>query len=374
LFYGIAFTLQKRLSLPGTSYVKIFYSVLMALFVLGTPAFSSYWGYDGKRSALDGYWWEESLDGFGNEDYAMAVERLLGAFESAAGRLLEPGEYRRAALKVYTQSGKGLATPKALVLALIGELERRGFRREDLLIVDTRKDLLREAGFLPPLSAIGADSTFAGVPVVALEDDAQWHPDWSYENPLPPEFSTALGRELLGTPIRQAEMADKDRLSYLPYPLLFEVDFFINLPVVTDHRVLGLNGVLANATVWAVSNRDRFLHSPASGPVAVAEIAAIPELLSNWAISIVSLEKYQYIGGPSFRSLYTASEPQLLLSTDPVVLDSLMQERIDKARQREGFRPLKEILPMLEYSQSLGVGRPHQPFRHSWQKNRSATP
>lgn len=349
---------------------RLLLGIYLIALLLGSPLQAGFWGFDAARAAYAGKWWESSLEDFGSVAYANAVADLLLRFEQASGRLLEPGETGRAALKVYTQSGGGLATPVHLTSAVIDELVNRGFARENLLIVDTREDLLRAAGYLPPLSDLGAIHRFEGVPVLALEQNPTWHPDWFYENPLPPQFSTALGRELLGEPIRQEELAADDRRSYLPYPLLFEVDFFINLPVITDHRVLEVNGVLANATVWAVSNRERFLQSPASGPIAVAEIAAIPELLSNWAINILSLEKYQFIGGPSFRSLYTASEPLLLLSPDPVVLDSLMQERLDAARKAQGFRPLREVLPVLEYSQSLGVGKPHQPFRFSWQKGR----
>jgi hypothetical protein len=70
----------------------------------------------------------------------------------------------------------------------------------------------------------------------------------------------------------------------------------------------------------------------------------------------VSLQHYQYIGGPFFNSLYSASEPLLWLSRDPVLLDSLMLERINRLRKLTGFNPVSEEIRTLEFAELLGVG------------------
>ncbi|MBP7483033.1 MAG: DUF362 domain-containing protein, partial [Lacunisphaera sp.] len=58
-----------------------------------------------------------------------------------------------------------------------------------------------------------------------------------------------------------------------------------------------------------------------------------------------------------FNSLYTASEPRLLMTTDPVLLDSLMLERINAVRKRNGFDPVTDDdARMLDFAQQLGVG------------------
>jgi hypothetical protein len=73
----------------------------------------------------------------------------------------------------------------------------------------------------------------------------------------------------------------------------------------------------------------------------------------------VSLEHYQFIGGPYFNSLYSASEPLLWLSTDPVLLDSLMRSRINGLRKQSGFEPISEEIRTLEFAETLGVGSTH---------------
>jgi hypothetical protein len=300
--------------------------------------------------------YQADLGDFSAGAYAGATERLMSQFEQAGGRRFAPGAHGRAGLKVYAESGAGLATSRKLVRAVIAALERRGFKRDQLFIVGLNAARLRAAGFLPALSEGGSD--FEGVPVVALESGNYYDPAWFYDSPVPsPRIdapSLDLGR--LDRDTDEHTAADWDRKSMLPVPLMFDADFWINLPACSDHPVLGVNGALVNATLWNASNTQRFFRSPANGPAAVAEIAAIPELRAGWICTIVSLERYQFIGGPIFNSLYTVSEPLLWLSDDPVLLDSLLEQRLDQGRIAAGFRQLPDDLRLLAYAHQLGLG------------------
>ena len=306
----------------------------------------------GQTAAADTRVWEWRFPDPAARDYSTGVERLLADFEETRGHALEPGATGRVGLKVYTQSGPGLATPRELVRALVASLERRGFQREDIFLVDQSRYRLLQAGFLDRAGA----NDFEGSPVYVLETGAHYDGDWHYESPLPPR--TDFRRMMLpGLGISgEDEAFGVDRLSYLPFPLMHEVDFWINLPRYTDHPTLGVNGALVNATLLNASNTGRFLNSRATGPAAAAEMAAIPELREGWVLNLTTLEPFQFIGGPGFRSLYTVTKPVLWMSADPVLLDALMAEEINRQRKKRGFSELG-FLPLLDFAEQLGVGR-----------------
>ncbi len=332
-----------------------FTRILTGLLFSVVVAAADFWGYAGDREEFLGKVWEAPLEDFDRFSYGRALSALLADFERRTGRALEPGSDGRVGIKLYTNSGTGLATSRNLVRALVEALEARGYARGDLFLYDVSESGLRANGYLPPLSRMEeVGFRFEGVPVHVLDHGDHFDADWYYENPLPMRHTYSLlsafdGESLVGTD-------SGDRRSFLPAHVVREVDFWINLPVVTDHRTLGINGVLANATLWSVSNRDRFFVSASNAPIAIAEIAAIPELLSAWSMSIVSLEQYQYIGGPRFRSYYTRSEPRIWMGVDPVILDALVLERINEHRRDHEFQPLDRDQPVFEYAHSLGVG------------------
>ena len=71
--------------------------------------------------------WEAQLQNFDGPIYEREVETLITQFEASTGRRLVPGPKKKVGLKIYADSGAGLATPPALVHAVITALERRGF-------------------------------------------------------------------------------------------------------------------------------------------------------------------------------------------------------------------------------------------------------
>ena len=73
-------------------------------------------------------------------------------------------------------------------------------------------------------------------------------------------------------------------------------------------------------------------------------------------LHFVSLERYQFIGGPFFNSIYTRSEPRLWMSSDPVALDRLLYERMNAMRVLEGFPEIQPVPRQLPFAASLGLG------------------
>lgn len=301
--------------------------------------------------------WEARLPDFSDAAYRYAVEQVFQKFEETSGHPIRPGKKKKVGLKIYADSGPGLATPFPLVRAVIESLEKRGYPRESIFLVGLNPLRLRLTGFLPSFAT--GISPFPGHQVFVLESGKFYDPAWFYDSPLPARFDPVTNERAVEAAAggKNASTLEEDRKSFLATPLFLDADFWINLPVYTDHPVLGVNGALVNATLWNASNTFRFFKSPATAPAAVAEMAAIPELREGWAMTLVSLQLYQFIGGPYFNSLYTLSEPRLWASADPVLLDSLMLDRMNAARKRTGFPPIDdEETRMLDFAAQLGVG------------------
>lgn len=287
--------------------------------------------------------------------YYSEVTALVEAYETEVGVKLALGERGKVGIKVNARSGRGLSTPLQLLRAVIEVLEARGFERESILIVDYSAHQLRQAGIMPSLSSDAVD--FEGCPVVALDSEQYYDVDWFYDSPLPPSLNQEpqlFGD--LGRGSNSLEEGAKERQSFLPAPLLFEVDFWVNLAVGVDDVALGVDGALANATLWNVSNSQRFLGNEATASAAVAEIAAIPELNERMVLHFISLDRYQYIGGPRFKSRYSRSEPLLWMSSDPVALDRLLYDRMNAHRLLEGFPEISPLPRQLPFAASLGLG------------------
>jgi hypothetical protein len=310
-----------------------------------------------SRPAAPSTVWESRLPDFSRQTYEREVETLIQRFETAVGHALVPGEKKRVGLKIYADSGPGLATPVPLVQAVISALERRGYSKADIFLVGLNQLRLRFTGFLPSL--VTGKTPFEGHQVYVLESGRFYDPEWFYDSPLPSRFDPVFVQKQVEG-VDPTSSLEEDRRSFLATPLFLEADFWINLPAYTDHPTLGVNGALVNATLWNASNTARFFRSPANAPAAVAEMSAIPELRQTWLFTIASLERYQYIGGPYFNSLYTVSEPRLWLSADPVALDTMMLKRLNDRRRRDGFPQISEEIRTLEFAEILGVGSSEQ--------------
>ena len=93
--------------------------------------------------------WQAHLKGFDDPDYEGAVEKLIAAYEKSSGTDL-PGAKKKVGLKIYSDSGPGMATPTGLVKGVIAALEKAGMPTASLL-VGLNQLRLRMTGYLPSL-------------------------------------------------------------------------------------------------------------------------------------------------------------------------------------------------------------------------------
>lgn len=282
--------------------------------------------------------------------YARATASLFRAYEKSAGGPIKKGDKGRVGIKVYTNSGPGLCTPTGLVDAVIDQLVRRGYDKKDITIVDMSRRKFRDCGYLPKRSLLkaGMADDYKGVPVADIESGKFFDSRWYYDNPLTPK---SVRGEASGD-IYNPEL----RKSYLPVPLFLSVDFWINLPMVTDMEGLGVCAALGNASIWNMSNNERFLKSPANASMAAAEVCSIPELKDSSLFTILTLEKGQFVGGAIFNSRCTFSENAILMSRNPVAIDYVAWELLNKYRAAYKFDKIEPMPALLNYCKELKIG------------------
>ena len=174
--------------------------------------------------------WQARLPDFSERSYEEQVEKLISAYETATGRRFVPGAKKRVGLKVYTDSGPGMATPVPLVKGVIAALERRGFASKNIFLVGLNALRLRMTGYLPSLSS--GQTPFKDHPVYVLESGRYYDPVWFYDSPLPQRFDPIFAeKQTEDSP--NSSTKDEDRKSFLATPLFLDADFWINLPVYT---------------------------------------------------------------------------------------------------------------------------------------------
>ena len=134
--------------------MKFFTKLALPLLLLSAATGHCAYGQDEEAKPFDpekmrGEIFECRVSDWTQDDYDRAVAAMFRAYEKSYGAKIRKGEKGRVGIKVYTNSGAGMATPVELTEAVIDQLERRGYKRGDVTIVDMSRRKLRESGYLP---------------------------------------------------------------------------------------------------------------------------------------------------------------------------------------------------------------------------------
>lgn len=218
-------------------------------------------------------------------------------------RVVKPGE--TVGLKVNCLSGKGGSTSVPLVELICERLQQAGIRQEKIIIWDRLSEDLESAGFRPSKST--GRIQFLGNDVLG------------YEN----ELSTfgSVGSRLAKT------------LTQL-------CDAVINLPVLKDHGIVGVTLALKNM-FGAIHNPNKY-HPNAGNPY-VADVNMLPEIRNKVRLTICDAIRAQYEGGPTYMPQWTWAFNGLLISQDPVALDTVGWQIIERKRAEMKLKPLREL-------------------------------
>ncbi|MHC4946343.1 MAG: DUF362 domain-containing protein [Planctomycetota bacterium] len=129
--------------------------------------------------------------------------------------------------------------------------------------------------------------------------------------------------------------------------LVNEITAIINLPVLKDHDTAGISGAMKNVS-HAVVDKPWRCHDNFCNPY-IADILGTPGVRNKLRLHILDAVQGIAAGGPELKSLnHLLEQERLLLSTDPVAVDSIGREWVVKTRKEKGFPLFDEDMDRAE--------------------------
>lgn len=217
-------------------------------------------------------------------------------------RIVRPGQ--RVGIKVNTLGGKGLSSNMQLIDAICERLQEAGVGPSSIIVWDRDTAELERAGFR---IRTGANQVQCfGTDRVGFEDGLS---SWG-----------SVG----------------SRMSKI---LTQRCDVLINVPVLKDHDGAGVSIALKNM-YGAIHNPNKY-HPNGCDPF-VADVNMLPEIRSKLRLIICDATTACYEGGPSFKPEFTWRHNTLIVSQDPVALDTIGWQMIERKRRDKGLPTLAD--------------------------------
>jgi len=127
--------------------------------------------------------------------------------------------------------------------------------------------------------------------------------------------------------------ATSGRNSYVSKLLTSDLTKIISIAPLLNHNLAGVCGHLYGPSIGSVDNTQRFESSAQALAQAVPEIYALPDLGEHVALNITDALICQYQGEQLSRLHDSIELNQIWISKDPVALDTLGIQELDRERQ-----------------------------------------
>ena len=118
------------------------------------------------------------------------------------------------------------------------------------------------------------------------------------------------------------------------FDVFTEADGHVNMPILKDHHIMGVTFALKN--YMGTLTNPELLHKNAGVPF-IADLNAMHEVKGSLRLIIGDMLKCQYKNGPHNDSRYHWNENAIIISTDPVAIDSVAFEILKKKRRQLGI-------------------------------------
>ncbi len=269
------------------------------------------------------------------------ITNLTGKATTAAAWLSIVNTQDVVGIKVFSEPGPNSGTRHAVVRAVVRGLLDAGLPPGHIIIWDKRQPALQRAGFVKVAQDLG----------VRIESsmDSGWDEAVFYETSL-------LGNLVWGDLEFGKKGEGVGRKSFVSKLVTREITKIINITPLMNHNEAGVTGLLFSLALGSVDNTLRFESDASRLAVAVPEIYALPALSDRVVLSIVDALICQYEGEE--RSLLHYSTPlnQLRFSRDPVALDVLSIQELDRQRTQAKATAAEPRRELFENASLLELG------------------
>jgi uncharacterized protein (DUF362 family) len=216
-------------------------------------------------------------------------------------RVVRPGD--SVGLKVNTLGGRGISSNLQLVEAICERLQEAGIRAKDIVVWDRDSGEMERAGFRVSVGGNGVQCF--GTDGVDYEQDLALY--------------GSVG----------------SRLSKI---LTQRTNVLINVPVLKDHDGAGVTIALKN--MYGVIHNPNKYHPNGCDPY-VADLNMLPEIRTRMRLVICDATTAMYDGGPAYKPDHSWKENALIVSQDPVALDYMGWQMIERKRAQKGLKTLE---------------------------------
>jgi len=222
-------------------------------------------------------------------------------------------------LRVFSAPGAASGTRRVVVEAVVQGLLAAGLPPKQIVVWDKRLADLRHAGFFDLAERHGvrvAGSAEAG-----------------YDEKADPYETALLGQLVWGDLEFGRKGEGVGRKSFVSRLVSQQMTKIINIPPLLNHNLVGVSGNLWGLALSSVDNTLRFETDLDRLVEAVPEIFALPALGDHVVLNVVDALICQYQGGEKQRLHYSTVLNQLWFSTDPVALDVLAIQELNRQRE-----------------------------------------
>jgi hypothetical protein len=146
------------------------------------------------------------------------------------------------------------------------------------------------------------------------------------------------------------------RKSFVSKLVTRDMTKIINITPLLNHNEAGVSGNLWSLALGSVDNIVRFESDPDRLATAVPEIYALTNLSDHVVLNIVDALISQYEGGERGLLHYSATLNQLRFSRDPVALDVLSLQDLERQRKVASAPTVKQNLELYNNAALLELG------------------